>query len=324
MANLKAVQSAWDLFTLNYTPTHAGEEFTAQPFIYTEGTYDFGAPSSIIYYDQPAYLSYADGEFLIAGTGEGAFQITANSGDFGVSYFTPGVQNYTTFTMRNTPTNFFLLERNEPYTVDNVKSLWSVYINTRSVSHGYNSTVNQDGFVAFKYTGGGIGNMTGYWTRLQTYTVPLTPGTKYTYDDALQIYIDYFNDVDTNLNLTLNDFPDEDSYLPTEPTEPPTEPGATLPPGIGFDFDYGEVISPTELDSILDQETYEVDTIQDFTMPVLSLEESMELQPVDHAPLKVAGGLISESTEFFKAVPMFQFFFPLVILSIVVAAIRKR
>lgn len=99
------------------------------------------------------------------------------------------------------------------------------------------------------------------------------PPGSYSYDDLRAALIQFFND-EYNLDIELDnpDIPKLEDIL-EEPTEPATG-------GNGFEFDYGEVISPTELESLLNQETYdlaEIDTdIPTFpTMPDVDIFESM-------------------------------------------------
>lgn len=101
-------------------------------------------------------------------------------------------------------------------------------------------------------------------------------GDSVTYGDVVQQVITNYNNYVTNNNIqeeTLDPSdppPEYDWDNVVEEVFPdavdPTEPGG----GEGFTFDYSQVISPPELRHILEQETYEVETIDD--RGVLSLE----------------------------------------------------
>lgn len=106
------------------------------------------------------------------------------------------------------------------------------------------------------------------------------------FPELLALYEQFFQkfpDIDADINDN-----DINYFNPFEEDQEATEtfPPATLPPGgSSFDFDYGEVISPSELQDILDQETYylaELDTnhfdfkldsvpsLQDFPAEIIS------------------------------------------------------
>lgn len=95
------------------------------------------------------------------------------------------------------------------------------------------------------------------FAEMKTSGAPYIPAGDYTFD---QIRGELINQYNINFNLNI---PQDETDIPTfddlneEPTEEPTE---WLP---GFEFNYDEVISPSELEDILNQETYdwnEVDT----------------------------------------------------------------
>lgn len=91
--------------------------------------------------------------------------------------------------------------------------------------------------------------------------VPYVPKGTYDFDGLRDAIINQVNlDFDLDIPLNTPDIPTLDDVLGNE-----TNPPAT---GDGFQFDYNEVISPSELQDLLEQETYELDEI-DTDMPML-------------------------------------------------------
>lgn len=96
--------------------------------------------------------------------------------------------------------------------------------------------------------------------------VPYVPPGSYTFDQLRNALIEQYNQ-DYDLDISI-DNPDIPTYndLFGDGTDP-TETGS----GSGFEFDYGEVISPSELESILDHTDYQLDEL-DTELPDLSFE----------------------------------------------------
>lgn len=213
---LEGIELGWELVTSSFEPLNAGETFTARPFIYVEGTYTYVDSHGISYNDQPAYFSYDDGDFFIFGSGEGSFTVSSTSGTFTAGYYNPGNQHYTTFTMQGT--DKFEVSRPRGYN-DTYSEVSVVYIGGPSMIHYHNSTIS-DPFRSFEPGRVvGIGNISGTgWNNLVIDSVPLEIGHQYTYYDALDTYINYFNNKYTDINLTRDDFPPESYFLPEQPT----------------------------------------------------------------------------------------------------------
>lgn len=89
--------------------------------------------------------------------------------------------------------------------------------------------------------------------------------------DYAELRLALINDLSVQFDIDVNalseDVPIYEEMYPTEPTEPTEAPD-------GFVFDYDEVISPTELQGILAQETYDISLIDD---KGILTAESMEL-----------------------------------------------
>lgn len=97
---------------------------------------------------------------------------------------------------------------------------------------------------------------------------PYFPPGDYTFNELRKALIDQVNDdFDLNISEDTPEIPDYDDLLGDgEPDE--TEPTSG---GGDFQFDYGEVISPSELESILDQTDYQLDELNT-ELPDLSFE----------------------------------------------------
>lgn len=252
-AIVDAVTTAWDVFILAQTPPlHVGDTFTVAPYLYTAGTYDYASSAGITYADQPAYVSYADGNFSLTASGVGNFGITILSGNVTIGYYTPGSQAYTTFIVSDYPNNFFLVSGSSDYYTNPTVQKRMIGINRRAVSQSHNGfATNSDFFPAFELDGFGSTNIVGNNGASNIGNiVPLAPGSQVTYDQALNIYIDYWHTKYPDwTELDASDFPTEQDFIGIDPTEP-TQTGTCC------DIDYNEILSEQELATILETETY--------------------------------------------------------------------
>lgn len=272
---IDAVKDAWDVFMFFYKPTYAGEPFEAVPFIYTSGTYSYTSQQGVTYTDQPAYLEYCDGWFSVSGMGHGNFVVTASSGDFRIGYYTPGVQAYTTFTANGD--SYFSVGRSvADYPSYSVADVTKVYVNRRSTSPFSWSGAISDPFIAFMVDGFGVTNISGNTgvANAAPNIVPLQPGSVYVYDEALDIYIDFWREKYPDWDLTADDFPTQEDYLPTDPTEP-TEP-----------VDLFSFLTKDQLEDVLTSESYHLQpfpTSQVFDFS--SIEVPTETIPIQYLEL---------------------------------------
>lgn len=322
--NLPAILQAVDLFfDVMYTGNlNAGDPSKyVVPMASGEGHYTFVRGAGLNYWNDMRF-QFVDGSFTATGMGAyGGYTVT-NSGEFATISWYSGSGNSQ---LRFSDTAGFMLVgsdyNNSPISV-------SRYINyeqgnrfqttlafdypksAESISIGSNS----DNFPVTT----NIQNLSG---RINSLYIPLIPGKQYTYQDAADIVVDAVNLKYPDLNITVEDLPPESNYLPTEPTEPPTVPGDTLPSGGGFVFDYNEVISPSELETILDQETYAIDTVQ--SLDLVSLEMP-ELDTLPQDMVVAAGSLMTAITPVFTETGLLAIFLPLAIVMILIIFLRGR
>lgn len=99
--------------------------------------------------------------------------------------------------------------------------------------------------------------------------VPFPEGSSITYEDAYKT-IESFAEAYPELEIDMDDILTFDEINPseTEPTEPTSEGGNCCG---GFDIDYDELVSPSELYDVLNTETYDLAEI-DTSMPDLNAE----------------------------------------------------
>lgn len=81
---------------------------------------------------------------------------------------------------------------------------------------------------------------------------PYVPSGQYTFDELREELINqYNNDFDLDIDVDSPEIPKLEDFLPE-----------ATGPGGSFVFDYNEVISPEELEEILQQETYDLDELE--------------------------------------------------------------
>lgn len=308
---LEGIELGWELVTSAFEPLNAGETFTARPFFHGEGTYRYVNKNDVTFFDQPAVFDYYDGEFSIAGSGEGAFFITSSSGVFSVA----SVGSHPVKTrFRYGSTGYFdgwfppAYYKNNSYELSDIY----IYINSDSPIHMYSQSLN----IAFTAMNTGtdfvsIGNISGDgWNQLINDKVPLIVGNTYTYYEALDTYIDYFNDkyTDLDLNLTREDFPSEEDYLPQVPT-------TTTSSGC-CNIDYGEIMSPSEFDDVLNSAEYDLEEIP--TTFALDLPELPE-ETLPSGMLSLAGNMVNASYNYYDSLGLSGI---LIAVGVIVCVIR--
>lgn len=242
---IDAVETAWDIFMLAQTPPlHAGETFSVKPYLYTAGVYQWSA-NGISYPNQSARFSYADGLISCAGTGEGGYGVELLSGDVSIGYYAPGSQRYTTFRVSGYPDNYFLVSGGTDYDPPTMQAS-GIYLNRNTAylnPSSFNSSVNY--FIAFQMDGYGSTNIQNSSGASNVgHVVPIVPGSQVTYNEALEIYIDYWHDQYPDwTELDADDFPSEQEFIGEQPTEP-TEPLST------------SFLTKPELEDVLSSESY--------------------------------------------------------------------
>lgn len=151
------------------------------------------------------------------------------------------------------------------------------------------------------------------------------------YETELVINTEIATDLPDGLLLPDGSYTGEDTTDPTEPTDETGNCGGCGNCGgdvnvdvtVDATFDYGEVISPTELQGILNGETYDLDEI-----PTLSSEfleslplESLELpsETLSASLLQAGAGVINESYNFYSSLGLMPTF---VATAVIIAIIR--
>lgn len=100
--------------------------------------------------------------------------------------------------------------------------------------------------------------------------VPYMPisGGEYTYNQIRNYVVNEYNNANPEETISVNDLPDIDGNLPTEETTEATEPPYDVQP---FSIDYDEILGEKELESILKETQYVLDTAPaesiDFSFP---------------------------------------------------------
>lgn len=125
--------------------------------------------------------------------------------------------------------------------------------------------------------------------------VPIEPNEVYTYNEAVNIIIPFLHE-NGYPDVTADDLPQFDEINPTEPTEPP----ATSPGGCcDFTIDYNEILSPSELESVLNETDYELAEV-----PTMSDTLNLPELPSETLPpsvLAIAGTAMRSSYDFYMA-----------------------
>lgn len=125
--------------------------------------------------------------------------------------------------------------------------------------------------------------------------VPIEPNEVYTYNEAVNIIIPFLHE-NGYPDVTADDLPQFDEINPTEPTEPP----ATSPGGCcDFTVDYNEILSPSELESVLNETDYELAEV-----PTMSDTLNLPELPSETLPpsvLAIAGTAMRSSYDFYMA-----------------------
>lgn len=317
-ALLEGIQIAWDIITSTYEPLNAGETFTALPFAYVEGVYQYTNKQDVVFKNQPAYLKYEDGEFFIFGSGEGSFTVSASEGEFKVSHSGSGSTLRVAFAMQGV--DKFRIDRSASFYDYTFAELDAVYIlgysSNNLVNHKYNSKLFTT-FSCFSLSGTSIGNVTeGSWSSLIENSVPIYPGYSYTYYEALDTYINYFNDKysDLDLNLTTDDFPSESDYLPEVPTTEPVSGGCC-------NIDYGEIMSPSEFDDVLNSAEYDLEEIP--TTFALDLPDLPE-ETLPTGMLSLAGNIVNESYNYYNSLGLSGVLISVGVIVCVIRLLRGR
>lgn len=294
-ALLEGIQIGWDIITSSYEPISAGETFTARPFFHTEGIYKYVNQDNILYNNQPAVLDFEDGDFKIAGSGEGAFFLSSASGDFSVSSFGSSPIK---IRFRYSSVGHFdgwfppVYYKNNSYEFSEIH----IYLNFYPPEMRYSQDYSNSTSIVAMNTGTdyvSIGNVTNSpFNLIINDTVPITPGQTYTYYEALDTYIDYFNDkyTDLDLNLTREDFPSEEDYLPQVPT---TTTGSGC-----CNIDYGEIMSPSEFNDVLNSAEYDLEEIP--TTFALDLPE-LPKETLPEGMLSLAGNIANASYNYYSS-----------------------
>lgn len=150
-----------------------------------------------------------------------------------------------------------------------------------------------------------------------TYTgVAYVPPGDYSYNDLRETLINYYNNkFGLNIDINIGEIPTwEDLQESTEETDE-TETNSS-----GFEFDYGEVISPEELESLLNGETYQLDEI-DTELPSLDVPEL----PSEEMPQEVLGvipALVTGSYELLVGTGLANVFISLAVLICIIKILR--
>lgn len=317
-AIIDAVETAWDVFTLAQTPPlKAGETFSVKPYLYTSGTYTYST-NGVSYLGQPARLSYADGNMSLTASGEGSFGGEVISGDVTIGYYTPGAQAYTTFSVSSYPDNYFLVSG---ASYDNSPRQYrSIYVNSRSDAYFSTNLSTNDYLVAFRVDGFGstnIQNSSGASNATGSHIVPIAPGTQITYNDALNLYINYWKQLYPDWEeLDPSDFPTEQEFMGEEPTEP------TEGNGNCCNIDYNEIMSPSELESVLNGTDYDLAEI-----PTIDATFDLPELPSDTIPssvLAIAGTAMRSSWDFYAATGLAGTMVAVAVIVVLIRMLRGR
>lgn len=313
---LKGIEIAWEIITSTYEPLNAGETFTAMPYAYVEGTYNFRDADNFQYNNQNAYLKYDSGNFLIMGESDGGgnFSINAYSGTIEVSYAYPYSIWWCNLSIKGGKT--FEINRGSGYeTRFGTADVLRIYGNSQVNSY-YDTSVSSP-YVCFYFNSGqnySSGNVTnGNWNLLINDQIPIIAGNSYTYYDALDIYINYYNNKYTDLSLTREDFPPESDYLPQEPT--------TEPISGGFDIDYDEIMSPSEFDAVLNSAEYDLEEIP--TTFALDLPELPD-ETLPTGMLSFAGNIVNASYSYYNALGLSGVLISVGVIVCVIRLLRGR
>lgn len=146
------------------------------------------------------------------------------------------------------------------------------------------------------------------------------PSGNHTFNELRDELINYYNDeygLNIDINIGSDEIPDWDTYFGDQDETEPTGSGD------GFQFDYGEVISPTELESILDQETYELQEIETDPTDLPSLP-SEEL-PTDTFSDEVLTGIpevVQGSYSFLTGTELASVFIPMAVIMCIIKILR--
>lgn len=140
------------------------------------------------------------------------------------------------------------------------------------------------------------------------------PPGQYTFDGLRAQLIDYYN-VTYDIDISVDDpnIPDWEDFFGEDATEPPAT-------GDGFQFDYNEVINPSELDDILKQETYELDEIETGLPEFTDVE--LPSETMDEGTLQVLPAIATQSYELLTATGLANVFIPLAVILCVIKILR--
>lgn len=148
----------------------------------------------------------------------------------------------------------------------------------------------------------------------------IIPSGRYTYPQFQQAIIDFYEDeYDIDLNITPEDLPTIGEILGEEETEPSDSSG-------GFDFDYGEVISPSELWDILDTEQYDWNEAETDLMELPDLETipTAETDEVEADVLATIPVLATVSLNMLGTVGLLSVFTSTAIIAMILKILRNK
>lgn len=323
--NLSAILDAVDIFFgIMYSGNlHAGQSSNyVLPVISGEGHYTFHRGSGLDYYNDMRF-EFIDGSFKAVGMGMyGGYTIT-NNGEYATVGWYSAAGNSALHVSDTAGFTFFGVDYdNSPIAVSSYVAYEQGNRWNTTLSASYPATLNNltIGSNTDRYPV--ITNIDTLKDRINSLYIPLKPGSQYTYQQAADIIIDAVNVKYPDLNITIEDLPPESNYLPTEPTDPtePTAPSETVLPGGSFEIDYGEIISPSELESILGQETYQVDTV--VSLDILAVDMP-QLDTLPQDMVVAAGALMTAVTPLFTETGLLPIFLPLAIVMILVYFLRR-